>query len=107
MSEIGDEEVEVLDARLPVNTGAAGHRWPSKYRTILTLTAVAKSWLRRARVILEAVHEAIIVQMKREYVVEKIGPVLPVGAMVAAKLAKPTKGHRCYSTDSCDLTESQ
>ena len=78
MSEIGDEEVEkFLDARLPVNTGAAGHRWPSKVQDDTDLNSSRKSWLRRARVILEAVHEAIIVQMKREYVVEKNWPRSP------------------------------
>ena len=107
MSEIGDEEVESLGRALACQYG---RRWASmavEVQDDTDLNSSRKSWLRRARVILEAVHEAIIVQMKREYVVEKIGPVLPVGAMVAAKLAKPTKGHRCYSTDSCDLTESQ
>ena len=77
MREIGDEEVESLGRALACQYG---RRWASmavEVQDDTDLNSSRKSWLRRARVILEAVHEAMIVQMKREYVVEKNRPRSP------------------------------
>jgi hypothetical protein len=77
MGEIGDKEVESLGRALACHHGRLWATMPAEVQGEADPNSSRKSWLGRARVILEAVHHAMIAQMKREYVIEKKWPRSP------------------------------
>jgi hypothetical protein len=66
MGEIEDKEVENLGRALASHHGRRWTTMPREGQREADPNGTRKSWLRRARVVLEAVHHAMIVQMKRE-----------------------------------------
>jgi hypothetical protein len=64
--EIEDKEVENLGRALASHHGRPWATMPIEVQGEADPNSSRKSWLRRARIILEAVHHAMIVQMKRD-----------------------------------------